>query len=155
MKISFYVLSENRAQDFLGFICQLVQTALNRGSQSLLILTEDDEILSSLDEALWTQDATSFIPHQCLPSIDDNDTNVADNIALAPVLLGAYMPADFNGVVLNTTIHPVNHFMAATSNAHPTRVLEIIQPNDTSVQEGRNKYKSYQQLDYELNHFKV
>ncbi|MGO3467409.1 DNA polymerase III subunit chi, partial [Psychrobacter sp.] len=77
------------------------------------------------------------------------------NQSLAPVLLGNHMPADFKGIVLNTTIHPVNSFMAVTSNAQPTRVLELIKPDALSVQEGRNKYKAYQQLGYELTHFKV
>ncbi|WP_352258832.1 DNA polymerase III subunit chi [Psychrobacter sp. TB55-MNA-CIBAN-0194] len=166
MKISFYVLSESKAQDFLGFICQLTQTALNKSTQSLLILVEDDALLSMLDEALWAQETTSFIPHQCLldtgtqgtdPEGTDVDAATAntDNVSLAPVLLGNYMPADFKGIVLNTTIRPVNTFMAATSNAQPTRVLELIKPDATSVQEGRNKYKAYQQLGYELTHFKV
>lgn len=164
MKVSFYVLSESKAQDFLGFICQLTQTALNKSSQSLLILIDkQDALLSTLDEALWAHDATSFIPHQRLldTTIDDtDDVNEtvdahANNETLAPVLLGSYMPADFKGIVLNTTIHPVNDFMAATNNAQPTRVLELIKPDANSVQEGRHKYKSYKQLGYELTHFKV
>jgi DNA polymerase-3 subunit chi len=169
MKVSFYVLSESKAQDFLGFICQLTQTALNRSTQSLLILIEkEDALLSTLDEALWAHDATSFIPHQRLldsniGDSDDTDTSHSENTAinpinsqpLAPVLLASYMPADFKGIVLNTTIHPVNDFMAATNNAQPTRVLELIKPDANSVQEGRHKYKSYQQLGYELTHFKV
>ena len=169
MKISFYVLSESKAQDFLGFICQLTQTALNKSAQSLLILIDkDDELLSTLDEALWSYDAASFIPHQRLldsniGDSDDTDTSHSENTAinpinsqpLAPVLLASYMPADFKGIVLNTTIHPVNDFMAATNNAQPTRVLELIKPDANSVQEGRHKYKSYKQLGYELTHFKV
>ena len=169
MNISFYVLSESKAQDFLGFICQLTQTALNRSTQSLLILIEkEDALLSTLDEALWAHDATSFIPHQRLLDSNigdgaDTDTSHSENTAinpinsqpLAPVLLASYMPADFKGIVLNTTIHPVNDFMAATNNAQPARVLELIKPDANSVQEGRHKYKSYQQLGYELTHFKV
>lgn len=161
MNISFYVLSENKAQDFLGFICQLTQTALNKSSQSLLIIIDsNDELLSTLDEALWTQEAASFIPHQRLlgSDIEGADTDVVDmvnNEALAPVLLSTYMPANFKGIVLNTTIHPVNAFMATTNNAQPTRVLELIKPDATSLQEGRHKYKAYQQLGYELSHFKV
>ena len=161
MNISFYVLSENKAQDFLGFICQLTQTALNKSSQSLLILTEDETLLGELDEALWAQDEASFIPHQRL--LDSNTEGAAIDITnndinhqlLAPVLLASYMPADFKGIVLNTTIHPVNTFMVATNNAQPIRVLELIKPDATSMQEGRHKYKSYQQLGYELTHFKV
>lgn len=165
MKISFYVLSESKAQDFLGFICQLTQTALNKSAQSLLILIEDETLIANLDMALWSQDSTSFIPHHCLSdndnkSTDDRDTddsniNIVTHKSLAPVLLGNHMPADFNGIVLNTTTRPVNDFMTATNNSKPSRVLELILPDATSTQEGRNKYKAYQQLGYDLTHFKV
>ena len=43
MNISFYILSESKAQDILGFICQLTQTALNKSAQSLLILIDKDD----------------------------------------------------------------------------------------------------------------
>ncbi|MGP4715743.1 DNA polymerase III subunit chi [Psychrobacter sp. T6-6] len=154
MKISFYVLSESKAQDFLGFICQLTQTALNKSAQSLLILVEDKALLSGLDTALWAQDATSFIPHQCLLD-NQTDVDMAASKSVTPVLLGNHMPTDFNGIVLNTTSHPVNDFMAATSNAKPSRVLELIKPDTASTQAGRDKYKAYQQSGYELTHFKV
>ena len=162
MNISFYILSESKAQDILGFICQLTQTALNKSSQPLLILIDkDDELLSTLDEALWSYDGASFIPHQRLLHATISEPKDAskpvqdNNEALAPVLLSSYMPADFKGIVLNTTIHPVNRFMAATNNAQPTRVLELIKPDPESTQEGRHKYKAYQRLGYELTHFKV
>ncbi|WP_201542428.1 DNA polymerase III subunit chi [Psychrobacter faecalis] len=162
MNISFYILSESKAQDILGFICQLTQTALNKSSQPLLILIDkDDELLSTLDEALWSYDGASFIPHQRLLHATISEPKDAskpvqdNNEAVAPVLLSSYMPADFKGIVLNTTIHPVNRFMAATNNAQPTRVLELIKPDPESTQEGRHKYKAYQQLGYELTHFKV
>ncbi|WP_186475317.1 DNA polymerase III subunit chi [Psychrobacter sp. KCTC 72983] len=155
MKISFYLLSESKAQDFLGFICQLTQTALNKSTQSLLILIEDETLLAELDRALWAQDATSFIPHHCLSDIHSKAADSDADKSLAPVLLGSYMPADFNGIVLNTTTRPVTGFMATTNNAKPSRVLELIRPDATSTQEGRHKYKAYQQLGYELTHFKV
>lgn len=156
MQISFYVLSESKAQDLLGFICQLTQTALNKSNQSLLILAEEDALLGTLDEALWAHDASSFIPHQRLSNDSSTATDVADDaIKLAPVLLSSYMPIDFDGIVLNITPRPVNDFMAAAGSAHPTRVLELIKPDAKSMQEGRNKYKHYQQLEYQLTHFKV
>ncbi len=148
MPVSFYVLSDHKAQDFLGFISQLVQTALNKSQQSLLILIDDEPLLSELDEALWAQEPVSFIPHQLLTA------NTADDL-LAPVLLSDYLPAQFKGIVLNTTTRAVNDFMTATSNTLPTRILEIIKPDETSVKRGRDKYKRYQHLGYELTHFKV
>ena len=161
MNVSFYVLTENKAQDFLGFICQLTQTALNKSNQSLLILAEDETLIGELDKALWAQDDTSFIPHQRLldsnpesADIDGVHTDI-NNQLLAPVLLASYMPADFKGIVLNTMIRPVNDFINATSNTLPTRILELIKPDTVSTEAGRAKYKHYQQLGYELTHFKV
>ena len=122
-----------------------------------MILAEDDVLLSTLDEALWTHDASSFIPHQHL-SIDSrmvNEHTTDTATQLAPVLLSTYMPIDFNGIVLNTTARPINDFMAVAGSARPTRVLELIKPDTKSMQEGRNKDKHYQQLEYPLTHFKV
>ena len=53
LTVSFYVLSASKAQDFLGFICQLTQTALNKSTQSLVILADNEQLLSELDEALF------------------------------------------------------------------------------------------------------
>ena len=158
MNISFYVLSERKAQDILGFICQLTQTALNKGTQSLLILSEDNALIGSLDEALWANDPTSFIPHQRLVANHQNqviDLTESTLSPTAPVLLGSYFPESFHGIVINTTSRPVTDFVTVTNNAAPTRVLELIQPDAASVQSGREKYKHYQQLGYELTHFKV
>ena len=158
MKVSFYVLSASKAQDFLGFICQLTQTALNKSTQSLLILIEDEVLLGALDEALWVHDTSSFMPHERLADANTGTSSsdfLTQNEALAPILLGAYMPSKFNGIVINTTAQPVNNFITATNNALLSRILEIIEPDATSVQAGRDKYKHYQQLGYELTHFKV
>lgn len=174
MKVSFYVLSESKAQDFLGFVCQLTQTALNKSSHSLVILVDERDSLESLDNALWSNEATSFIPHHCLPfnkdtqsalnTSADSDATINTDISadatpsdfsLAPVLIGDYLPADFCGIVINTTSHPVTDFIKSIHNVELTRILEIIKPDAVSVDQGRSKYKSYQQLGYELTHFKV
>lgn len=156
LPVSFYVLSDSKAQDFLGFICQLTQTALNKSSQSLLILAEDDELLSTIDEALWTNEALSFIPHQNLSaSLTDIDEVTQKSEQTAPVLLATYLPAEFKGIIINTTSRPVNDFITTTNNAQITRILEIIKPDSVSVEQGRDKYKRYKQLGYELSHFEV
>lgn len=152
LPVSFYVLSDHKAEDFLGFISQLVQTALNKSNQSLLLLIDNESLLNELDEALWSQQAVNFIPHQLLVA---SATAPATDDLLAPVLLGDYLPSQFKGIVLNTTTRAVNDFMSTTSNTLPTRILEIIKPDTTSMQQGREKYKRYQQLGYELTHFKV
>ena len=152
LPVSFYVLSEHKAQDLLAFISQLVQTALNKSHQSLLLLVDDESLLNELDEALWSQQAVSFIPHQVLVA---QASALAISDLLAPVLLSDYLPAQFKGIVLNITTRAVNDFMSATNNTLPTRILEIIKPDTHSMQQGREKYKRYKQLGYELTHFKV
>lgn len=149
--VSFYVLSDNKAQDFLGFIADLSQTALNKSAQSLCIIIEDERLLNELDEALWSHTASSFIPHQRLHS---NHTPPSDKLS-APVLLGSYIPANFTGIVINTTARPVTTFINATYNAKVSRILEIIKPDTVSVKSGRDKYKQYKSLGYELTHFQV
>lgn len=151
MTVSFYILSANKAQDFLGFIAGLTQTALNKSAQSLCIIIEDEQLLGELDEALWSHDATSFIPHQRL---DSATMPSVDNIA-APVLLGSYTPANFAGIVINTTARPVTDIINATYNARVSRILEIIKPDTLSVESGRDKYQHYKNLGYELTHFQV
>ena len=151
LPVSFYLLSDHKAQDLVGFMAQLVQTALNKSNQSLLILVDDEALLKELDAALWAHEATSFIPHQLLMA---NTTQSADNV-LAPVLLGDHVPIPFTGIVLNTTARTVTDFVGAADNISLTRILEIIEPDTDSVEQGRAKYKHYQQLGYELTHFKV
>ena len=155
IRISFYVLSESKAQDFLGFVCQLTQTVLTKSRESLLILSEDDALLHELDKALWEYESTSFIPHTLLSNERSANDSVSINHEVAPVSLATYIPTSFRGIVVNTTAHPITDLISGTSTAVPTRILEIIKPEASSVDEGRLKYKRYQALGYELTHFKV
>lgn len=155
IRISFYVLSESKAQDFLGFVCQLTQTVLTKSRESLLILSEDEALLHELDAALWTYESTSFIPHTLLSNAHLANESAALDYKAAPVSLATYIPTSFKGIVVNTTAHPITDLISGTSTAVPTRILEIIKPEASSVDEGRLKYKRYQALGYELTHFKV
>ena len=155
IKVSFYVLGASKAQDVLGFICDLTQKALNNSSQTLLILMDDETQLKALDAQLWSAAATSFIPHVWLTPNADGHLDPQSAQTRAPVLLAHQMPDHFEGMVLNTTAQPVNTRRTATQNVTITRILEIITPDDSSVQFGRDKYKHYQQLGHTLSHFKV
>lgn len=165
IKVSFYVLGANRAQDILGFICDLTQKALNNSNEQLLILMEDEAHLEKLDALLWSANTTSFIPHERLDFTNNTtDTDNKESQASfnhqrlsnrAPVLLANYVPDLFHGLVLNTANKPVNEYINAAQNVTVSRILEIIAPDASSMQYGRDKYKRYQQLGYELTHFKV
>lgn len=81
--IGFYQLATRRAEAVLP---QLVTKALAAGHR--LVVRADPALLASLDKALWTHAADSFIPHGV-----DADIG-ADRAASQPVLLtSATLPA--------------------------------------------------------------
>lgn len=162
MQISFYVLGERYMQQdatavstasavdaeaVLNFVCRLTQTVLNKSEHSLVIVDDQTDRLQALDEHLWSFDATSFIPHTLI-----TDNQVTAEKLSAPVTLLSSLPPNFDGVVLN--LAPTA--LALTKNGTlPERVLEIITPDEISKQQGRDKYRAYRDLGFELIYYPI
>ncbi len=168
MQISFYVLSDqyltNRpvvingpsvdadrnnpdvsySEAFLPFVCKLTQTVLRKSEHSLLIVDDNHERLAILDTQLWAFDAVSFVPHNLLTT---SQPVVAQLVA--PVTLVTSLPDGFDGVVLNLAAKALPISPTATLTL-PERVLEIISPDPTSKQQGRDKYTQYRSQGFEL-----
>ena len=162
MQISFYVLGERFVKQeataastaptvdvgaVLNFVCRLTQTVLKKSEHSLVIIDEDTERLTALDEYLWSFDPTSFIPHNLL-----SEQQVAAAKLSAPVSLIPAMPEGFDGVVLNLAPTALS---LSDNTALPDRILEIITPDETSKQQGRDKYRIYRDLGFELTYFPI
>ena len=162
MQISFYVLGERYMQQdatavstasavdaeaVLNFVCRLTQTVLNKSEHSLVIVDDQTDRLQALDEQLWSFDATSFIPHTLI-----TDNQVTAEKLSAPVTLLSSFPTNFDGVVLN--LAPTA--LALSKNGTlPERVLEIITPDEVSKQQGRDKYRAYRDLGFELIYYPI
>lgn len=97
----------------------------------------------------------------------------------APVVLSSHLPAGFDGVVLNLASSPLSltlspgdstdnntdetsteaastdSIVSPTSYALPDRILEIIAPDETSKQQGRDKYKHYRSQGFTLKYFPI
>ena len=162
MQISFYVLGERYMQQdatavstasavdaeaVLNFVCRLTQTVLNKSEHSLVIVDDQTDRLQALDEQLWSFDATSFIPHTLI-----TDNQVTAEKLSAPVTLLSSFPTNFDGVVLN--LAPTA--LALSKNGRlPERVLEIITPDEVSKQQGRDKYRAYRDLGFELIYYPI
>ncbi len=56
---NFYKISEN---DFYKMLPKLLESIVARGNK-ILILTEDEEQIKSLDDLLWLYTQLSFLPH--------------------------------------------------------------------------------------------
>ncbi len=152
VSVIFYVLSETKAQDILGFVCSLTQTVIDKSELAVVILSEDKTKLAALDDELWGFEVTSFIPHQVL---DDNANLDSKNFS-PRVLLSQTLPNGFSGAVINLTpkalvLNSDNH----SQNSNPSRILELVLPNEQSTALGRQKYQVYKQQGCKLQHFKV
>ena len=162
MQISFYVLGERYMKQnatvestvsavdagaVLNFVCRLTQTVMTKSEHSLVIVDDQTDRLKALDEQLWSFDATSFIPHTLI----SGEQVTADKLS-APVTLLSSLPSNFDGVVLNLapTALPLSK-----NGTLPDRVLEIITPDEVSKQQGRDKYRAYRDLGFELIYYPI
>lgn len=165
MQISFYVLGERFVKQeataagtaptvdvgaVLNFVCRLTQTVLKKSEHSLVIIDDNTERLTALDDHLWSFDATSFIPHSLL-----SEDEIEAAALSAPVSLMSSMPKGFDGVVLNLAPTALSLSDSTDSTALPDRILEIITPDETSKQQGRDKYRIYRDLGFELIYFPI
>ncbi|WP_201534275.1 DNA polymerase III subunit chi [Psychrobacter ciconiae] len=164
--VSFYVLSETKAQGLLGFVCSLTQTVIEKSDLALIILSDDSAQLSQIDDALWDFEATSFIPHQIIDDRETSENSHANTATtsknlLPRVLLSQALPNGFLGAVINLTPKALilnsetSLQNSASQNSNPSRILELVLPDDQSTVLGRQKYQSYQQQGCKLQHFKV
>ncbi|UNK05451.2 DNA polymerase III subunit chi [Psychrobacter raelei] len=164
MQISFYVLGERylndnaaasstasaaNAEAVLNFVCRLTQTVLQKSEHSLVIVDDQVERLKQLDTQLWSFDPVSFVAHDFILQ------EAAVSQLSAPVSLVSTLPGGFDGVILNLAATPLPLSVETTAAVLPERVLEIITPDEAGKQLGRDKYRAYQQLGFELNYFPI
>ncbi|PNK60834.1 DNA polymerase III subunit chi [Psychrobacter sp. FDAARGOS_221] len=140
------------AEAVLLFVCKLIQTVVKKSDYSLIVIDDQPQRLQQLDAQLWTFDATSFIPHELI--LDEAPTTA---MLSAPVILVSSMPEGFDGVVLNLAAAalPLTANDSNQNSVRPERVLEIISPDETSKEQGRQKYRIYRDLGLELVHHNI
>jgi len=160
VSVSFYVLSETKAQDILGFVCSLTQTVIDKSELAVVILSDDSAKLSQIDDELWAFEVTSFIPHQILDKNFDDNTATTSKDILPRVLLSQTLPNGFSGAVINLmpkalVLNSDNHSQNLSQNSEPSRILELVLPDKQSTALGRQKYQAYKSQGCKLQHFKV
>lgn len=163
------------AEAVLNFVCKLTQTILKKSEHSMVIVDDNSERLQQLDKQLWEFDPTGFIPHHLIQSQSDpanhslsskteDSTHPIDpkatttktlqaSMLTAPVSLVSTLPQGFDGVVLNLAATALS--LPNNDGVIPERILEIITPDDTSKQQGRDKYRYYRNLGYELIYYPI
>jgi DNA polymerase-3 subunit chi len=131
-RIDFY----RYADDKLNFACRLAARAYDKPSR-LVVYSDDRGVLAAFDRALWTFQATRFVPHCFVESPAAGET---------PVILAA------SGEVL-----PHHDVLLNLSSEWPPffatfeRLLEIVATDEDDKAAARRRYAFYRERGYDIN----
>jgi DNA polymerase III subunit chi len=125
--------------DKIAYACRLVRKA--RAAQCrVVLLTDDQQQLATLDNALWTFSEADFLPHVL----------ATDPLAAqTPIVLTTDDKADLPHyqVLINLSIDTPTCF------SRFERMFEIISSDPAETAAGRERYGFYKQRGYPLSHF--
>jgi DNA polymerase-3 subunit chi len=130
-RIDFY----HYADDKLRFACRLATTAFERSSR-LVVYSPDAQTLDRFDKALWTFQATKFVPHCFAGSPLESET---------PIVLaksGDNLP--HHDVLLNLADEWPPFF------ASFERLLEIVSTDESDKALARARYVFYRKRGYDI-----
>lgn len=136
-RVDFYVLKSGAAKQRWAFACRLTEKAYLR-DLSIVIVSDTLTDTQALDDLLWTFDERSFIPHKI--SLDEHAVDPATKVHLT-ALPATAPPAD---LLVN---------LAASLPAHwerYTRIAEIIDADAERRRLGRERFKTYRDLQVAL-----
>lgn len=137
-QVQFHTLTDDRPAEEqppgLSLACRLA-TDCYRAGQTVFIFTDDETLACRVDEALWQQDADSFVPH----SLQDEPT-----AHQAPVEIGHQPPRRGKQVLIN-----LSEQAPAFAGRFP-QVIDFVPADATHKQLARERYKQYRAAGFTL-----
>ena len=134
-KVSFY-LFEKSPERQVESTCRLCRKILRQQAARIWLHCPDPELQQTLDEHLWSFDASSFIPHGI-------------NQKQASVCISAELPQQSDWIVFNF------NSQALEAYAKFSHIIEIIENHEEAKVLGREKFKQYRRLGIEPQTFKL
>lgn len=131
----------------LGYACRLLRKAQRSGARVLVLAPP--AVLAQLDQALWTFDAQSFVPHLRVAP------DASPALARTPIWLAeseraaAGVDADPPDVVVALQCDP-----APDADRH-VRIIEVVGDDDAARAAGRARWRHYEQLGIRPSHRSV
>jgi DNA polymerase-3 subunit chi len=126
-QISFYTLSEEGSDARILFACRLIDKAWKLGHR-VFIQTQSTEQAKRLDDMLWQYQATSFVPHGLLDEKTGNES----------IVISSQLPdGSHDDVLINLSAD------THTSHLDFARVNEIVSADQDSLEQGRVRYRFY------------
>lgn len=133
-KVSFYLFEKSNERQVQS-ACRLCRKILKQSSK-IWWYCNNAELQQQLDDALWTFDPVSFIPHGI------NDTT-------GQICISDQLPKDGQWILFNFNANvPI---IQATFE----HIIEIVENTETAKIVGREKFKRYRELDIQPRTFKL
>ena len=136
MRADFYIIDSQTEHELLLFVCRLAEKSYLH-QQSLYIQARDQKQAHQIDELLWTFKEDSFLPHNI----------TGEGPYPPPMIQIGYQP---HPMIAKDVIINLDSQVPALEKRHG-RVIEIIPQIEALKQEGRLKYRHYQQQQFTLN----
>ena len=130
-RIDFY----RYAEDKLKFACRLAARAYDKPSR-VVVYSPDRSVLAEFDRALWTFQATRFVPHCFVESAAASET---------PVILATSGDALPHHDVLLNLADEWPPFFATFE-----RLLEIVGTDEEDKSRARARYSFYRERGYDI-----
>lgn len=140
MQVDFYLLQAvagSREQ----FACRLAEKAFSL-RQAIHLHTINAEQTRMLDELLWTFSDGSFLPHEIL--------STAESLPYPLITLSHHVTPPENTIILLNLSNEVPDFYQ-----NFTRIIEIINHDETTKQQGRQRFSFYKQQGCKLQHHEI
>ncbi len=133
MKVDFYVLESSSRSACEQFACKLIEKVFNLNHR-VYVHADSVQQVNTMDNLLWTFNQGSFLPHGI---VDENDK--CNN----PIALGCNdkLTCHYDVLInLSSNVPDVHRQFS--------RIVEFVGADKSLA---RNKFRHYQQLDYEIN----
>ncbi len=132
-KVDFYILSHGSREHTA---CKLAEKAYRLGHR-VYVHTHSETEAKRLDDLMWTFRDGSFLPHeQYQPG----------KTTRSPILIGSAQAPETNSEVLINLAPEVPLFFSRF-----LRVAELVNSDETSKQQGRERFRFYKDRGYQLD----
>ena len=150
-EINFYVSKEEGLDNRLAVVYRLLDIALKR-NLCVHIHTGSETLSKKVDEFLWRNETSSFIPHSIISTEDtlDNqdDSNTPDKLNKVNISHN-FEPMENCDYLINMSIERPSFF------SRFTKVAEILDTEDEILTAGRKRYSFYRDRGYTLGYYKL
>ena len=122
--------------DKFGYLVRLLHKIIDRELKVVVTCAPDD--ITVLDQRLWAEPAASFLPH-CLSSAPPS------TLSATPIWLAPALPEGAQHQVLLNWGAPIPQSLGQLQ-----RLLELVASDPTDAQAGRQRWRQYQALGFEI-----